>query len=980
MTHRPTRLAGLLAVLYAALLAVASLWLDDFGQQGPRWAASLAVQHLQTALLAVASAALLWWLKEPFFWALLRALAAWRAQARWRRWLLACAAAFGVVLLTAALHWAHKLAAVPGLPSAAQAAAAALSRELLATGWFPVRPSTTLEMLRLPACVLMAWALYQWAQAGLSWRAHLGMGAAVVGVVMLGLWVSRDRGPMLVIALALAVAVPVAMTARLPRPWRGIVATVGAVALVGALLLLLPMLTPPERVQAWRQPYAARLEYLAEISWWVQAGGPSGFGLGQAPWCGHIGTAVGELAVRCMGLPTETPSDFTLGALAGLWGPGVAWGLAAAVALWLLGLLTLAAWQGPGQHGVDAASLAASAGALYALMLLAQWAVTVLGNVGLLPLTGVPLPLLSWGRLSLCGATWALALVWPRHAPQAAYAGGLPELWRQAAQVAGGLAAGGALALALGLRSLMQAEVPTTLSLGRSNPWAPLPACVQLAGGGAWPVQGWPLVWQQRLCGSLAPQAPTDPVVRQALQRAAHRAALGQPRAIGPWALPQRRALQVSLNAADQARATQLVQCLTGHAGQRCMQDLPSGLAQDWATRPEGAAARAVAIVSVRLRDGALLAAASSRSPCSQAQMQGLARQARTDLCPPEAQDLRRRADRLQDQSLHAFDMPGSLYKPWMAAALLDSPGGQRLLQGPGREALLSALAHSDTAFFIDQLLCFQSGGDPQHCDGPDRLRQTLQRGALGADVELVSGLHWPGLRMPIAAWPPKGPGAPREWAAARACHAQARDQRWRQCQGERTAAVVAPLWGQGDTRSSLLAVAQAYVQLVAAARGQTQSPALWLLTGAGPTRPTGVSADAASLVMAGLQRATVAGTGRGACVSVLGAQGCAGRGWAMKTGTSLFPHHRLSAAQRAAHCQALGDERSSAVARLHCALYPLKWAVLVEDAAADPEARLSVVLAERNWRADGHLDAGDDRSPNVAAQAAVLLHAQTVR
>ena len=41
------------------------------------------------------------------------------------------------------------------------------------------------------------------------------------------------------------------------------------------------------------------------------------------------------------------------------------------------------------------------------------------------------------------------------------------------------------------------------------------------------------------------------------------------------------------------------------------------------------------------------------------------------------------------------------------------------------------------------------------------------------------------------------------------------------------------------------------------------------------------------------------------------------------------------------------------------------------------PEARLSVVLAERNWRADGQLDAGDDRSPNVAAQAAVLLHAR---
>ena len=55
-----------------------------------------------------------------------------------------------------------------------------------------------------------------------------------------------------------------------------------------------------------------------------------------------------------------------------------------------------------------------------------------------------------------------------------------------------------------------------------------------------------------------------------------------------------------------------------------------------------------------------------------------------------------------------------------------------------------------------------------------------------------------------------------------------------------------------------------------------------------------------------------------------------------------------------------------------------MKWAVLIEPERPGVDALLTVVLVERNARRDdGRLDAGDDRGPNAAAEAALLLHAQ---
>ena len=166
--------------------------------------------------------------------------------------------------------------------------------------------------------------------------------------------------------------------------------------------------------------------------------------------------------------------------------------------------------------------------------------------------------------------------------------------------------------------------------------------------------------------------------------------------------------------------------------------------------------------------------------------------------------------------------------------------------------------------------------------------------------------------------------------------------------------------------------------------------PAPHLLADGGTPGPVGFSQAHAELILEGLRRSPLVGTARSACASVRGPAGCTGLGLAMKTGTSLFPHHAMAAPQRAAHCRSVfsaeDSHRASArplppgLARdaLYCALYPMKWAVLIEPERPGAEALLTVVLVERNTRRDdGRLDAGDDRGPNAAAEAALLPHGQ---
>jgi len=306
---------------------------------------------------------------------------------------------------------------------------------------------------------------------------------------------------------------------------------------------------------------------------------------------------------------------------------------------------------------------------------------------------------------------------------------------------------------------------------------------------------------------------------------------------------------------------------------------------------------------------------------------------------------------------------------------------------------MVEALSNSDTAFFIDHLLCFELGANPASCSRPSVLAKRAAYLAISESFDLLPGTATPllfpglpGLDGALPAWPPTGRRAKSELAAARRCFDRPGDRRWRGCDGEITAALIAPMWGQGYVRSSPLAIAHLYQRLVAAASGVTQVTKPHLLPERLVQVDVGFKPSHAQLVLEGMNRGAVKGTGRSACFSVWASDGCNALGLMMKTGTSLFPHAGLSVQRRAKHCRAAFEAENrhrvartpmpAALARetVHCALYPMKWAVLVEPGVT---GLLTVVLVERNSHAaTGQLDAANDRGANAAAQVALLLHA----
>jgi cell division protein FtsW (lipid II flippase) len=973
----------LTALLLVLAAAIGVAWLQDWGRLGPDFARPFAAAQSLAWVGSLAMALLMLWAREPLGLALVRGASRWAAWPASRRVAVGLACALLLLAVVAWLHWAHKLHRVPGLPHGLSGWAHVASVQLVAWGWQPVTPSLTSEMLRWPACIVLAWLVYRAAHGRLSALAQASWALAVLTVMVLGLLLSRDKGPILVATVALMCLIAAVwrhrMAASGQSPALTFVTTVMLLVLgLGAILTALPALAPADRLEAWRQPYQARLEYLAEITWFVQAAGWLGFGLGKTPWCGYSGAVTD----RCIGMPPQTQSDYTLAALAGLWGTPAAWCIAAVVAGALLGMIWLAGRVRRSRGGVDVASLAATVGGLYALLLLAQWAITVLGNVGLIPLTGVSLPFVSWGRASLLSLGLALGLVWPAISFKAGLPSGLAplyQLWRHVAWVAMVFSAIVLLALPFGMYRLYTATAPDRTSHGRLNPWLPLVACLRSAEGHRLDGAGGPCdatVAEER------PSLPEDQRLRTALGQLARAQPLDTPLDWRGLSIPRRQPVQLTLQARLQSRADQVVACLTDAAASDvadCASMLPPSLRESFDARYEGVAARSVSMVTLRLDDGAILAAAHARSRCSEMQMAG---QAPESHCPPTAAREIARRGRQAHQAFHAHDMVSSTIKPLLAGDLISQPaGGRPVSQAEVRHALVS----SDSSYFIDQLLCWGSQASTS-CPRLERLQRLADAMRLGDPMPLWQApgggpeMVLAGLPVKVPMWPPRGSDSTeaREWKAAQACSNRPAELRWRGCAGEHLAATLAPLWGQGEVRSHPVAVAALYLRLAAAAQGATSAPAPHLWAGHAPAPlPVGFAPEAARLILDALRDVPLRGTAASACRSVLGANGCTGRGWAMKTGTSLFPHHTLTAAERARRCKSVHAAGGPVREEVACAVYPMKWAVLTEDASLST-ARLTVVVAERNYSAvTGLVDSGDDRAPNVAAQAALLLHAE---
>ena len=246
------------------------------------------------------------------------------------------------------------------------------------------------------------------------WRYAAPLGF-IVAVLLGAMLVTRDMGPLLIAGYAAGGFVAATLAAWWhQRSGAVVLPYAAAVALfagwIGIVTLTLFQLGNVDTVTAARleslaAPFASNNDQLALVSWFQHAAPADGFGLGAAPWCGHAASG------RCSGVPAQVHSDYTFTALVGVFGAPAAWAGWVACALWLHRLIRhhgrvtrgeprLVADRA-GRLADDGQGLLSWVGVAWVVLTLCQLAVTVAGNLAVLPLTGVTFPFVSFGMTSL---------------------------------------------------------------------------------------------------------------------------------------------------------------------------------------------------------------------------------------------------------------------------------------------------------------------------------------------------------------------------------------------------------------------------------------------------------------------------------------------------------------------------------------------------------------------------------------------------
>jgi cell division protein FtsW (lipid II flippase) len=256
----------------------------------------------------------------------------------------------------------------------------------------------------------------------LRYLAPLGF---VVAVLVGAMVVTRDMGPLLIAGYAAGafLGAALAMWWQQRTGHAGRLAPVLAVAVfaawTGATTYGLFRLGVADDVTAARleslaAPLSSTNDQLALVSWFREAAPQRGFGVGAVPWCGHSpGSA-------CGGVPTQIHSDYTFTAITGVYGEMAAWVAALGAAWWLHRLVRRHGQVTRGEPRLvvrggrwvpEGQALLSWVAVAWVALTLCQLAVTVAGNLAVLPLTGVTFPFVSYGMTSLVVNLAFLALV-----------------------------------------------------------------------------------------------------------------------------------------------------------------------------------------------------------------------------------------------------------------------------------------------------------------------------------------------------------------------------------------------------------------------------------------------------------------------------------------------------------------------------------------------------------------------------------------
>ena len=236
-----------------------------------------------------------------------------------------------------------------------------------------------------------------------------------VVIVLIGaMLITRDMGPLLIAAYGAGAFV----AASIAMWWYQRHGTIGAAYSIAVVLFVawlvvatLALLrfgavdeTTAGRLENAAAPLASANDQLALVTWFQRAAPARGFGPGAVPWCGFGTPAV------CAGVPGQIQSDYTFSALVGMFGWAAAWAITIGCALWLNEIIRGHANATRGEPRLvrvggrminDPQAFVSWICVTWVVLALCQLSVTVAGNLGVIPLTGVTFPFVSFGKTSL---------------------------------------------------------------------------------------------------------------------------------------------------------------------------------------------------------------------------------------------------------------------------------------------------------------------------------------------------------------------------------------------------------------------------------------------------------------------------------------------------------------------------------------------------------------------------------------------------
>lgn len=173
-----------------------------------------------------------------------------------------------------------------------------------------------------------------------------------------------------------------------------------------ALIFWMPGERPTERIMSMINPFGSTNDQMAIIHWLRHSTPPIfGYSLGDVPWCGYDSGC---------DLPGQMQSDYTATSIIVLSGWFIGLSFFLAYLYWLVsflrGHLTSELGIRYGQQNLGQVFLLWS-GIIWVIVTSVQMIVTVLGNFGILPLTGVTFPFVSYGMSSLLACSFFIGLL-----------------------------------------------------------------------------------------------------------------------------------------------------------------------------------------------------------------------------------------------------------------------------------------------------------------------------------------------------------------------------------------------------------------------------------------------------------------------------------------------------------------------------------------------------------------------------------------